>query len=73
VRAEITSAEPLAPQRVQTIERSLQKVTGRSVSMTSNVDPALIGGLVAHVGGTVYDGSVATQLVKMRKKLAESV
>jgi F-type H+-transporting ATPase subunit delta len=73
VRAEITSAEPLAPQRVQTIDRSLQKVTGRSVSMTSNVDPALIGGLVAHVGGTVYDGSVATQLVKMRKKLAESV
>ena len=72
VRVEIATAEALAPQRLQTIERSLQKVTGRSVSMTSKVDPALIGGLVAHVGGTVYDASVATQLVKMRNKLAES-
>ena len=73
VRAEITTAEPLAPQRVQAIELSFRKVTGRSVSMTSRVDPTLIGGLVAHVGGTVYDASVAMQLVKMRKKLAESV
>jgi len=73
VPVEITSAEPLAPQRLQMIERSLQKVTGCSVSMTSKADPALIGGLVAHVGGTVYDASVAMQLVKIRKKLAGSV
>lgn len=73
VRADITSAEPLAPERVQAIERSLEKVTSGSVSMTSTVNPAIIGGLIAHVGGTVYDASVAMQLVKMKKRLAESV
>ena len=34
--------------------------------MTTKVDPALIGGMVTRIGSTVYDGSVATQLAKLR-------
>ena len=71
VRAEITTVAPLAPERAQQIERSLAEVTGRGVMVTSRVDPSLIGGLVARVGGTVYDGSIITQLTKMGKRLAE--
>jgi F-type H+-transporting ATPase subunit delta len=73
VSAEIISAEPLAPERALAIERSLQKATKRSVLLSTRVDPGIIGGLVAHVGGTVYDASLAMQLEKMRKRLAESV
>ena len=40
--------------------------------MTTKVDPALIGGVVARIGSTVYDGSIATQLAKMRERLAEN-
>jgi F0F1-type ATP synthase delta subunit len=36
------------------------------------VDPAIIGGVVARIGGTVYDGSLAMQLEKMKAKLATS-
>ena len=36
------------------------------------VDPALIGGVVARIGGTVYDGSVRTQLDRMKKQLVEN-
>jgi F-type H+-transporting ATPase subunit delta len=71
VRAEITTVAPLAPERAQQIERSLAEVTGRGVMVTSRIDPSLIGGLVARVGGTVYDGSITTQLTKMRKRLME--
>jgi F-type H+-transporting ATPase subunit delta len=39
--------------------------------MTASVDPALIGGAVARVGSIVYDGSIATQLSKMRERLEE--
>jgi F0F1-type ATP synthase delta subunit len=35
------------------------------------VDPALIAGAVARVGGVVYDSSIATQLEKMRERLEE--
>jgi F-type H+-transporting ATPase subunit delta len=69
VRAEITTAAPLAPERAQEIERNLAQATGRGVALTSRVDPSLIGGLVARVGGTVYDGSITTQLAKIRKRL----
>ena len=44
---------------------------GRQVTMTTRVDPALIGGAVTRVGSIVYDGSIATQLSKMRARLEE--
>jgi F-type H+-transporting ATPase subunit delta len=71
VRAEITTAAPLAADRAAAIERTLGRVTGRSVALSTRVDPALIGGLVARVGGTVYDGSLATQLERMKQRFVE--
>jgi F-type H+-transporting ATPase subunit delta len=73
VRAEVTTATPLAPDRAQAIERSLAKVTGRTVAMASKVDAAILGGVVARIGDTVYDASVATQLKKIRQRLTDSV
>jgi F-type H+-transporting ATPase subunit delta len=69
VRAEVTSAEPLSPQRVQAIESKLAAVTGKKVSMTTKVNKDIIGGVVARVGSTVYDASIATQLNKIRNRL----
>jgi F-type H+-transporting ATPase subunit delta len=73
VRAELTSAVELPPERAQAIERRLAELTGRSVALTTRVDASLIGGIVARVGGTVYDGSVTTQLQKLRARLAEGL
>ncbi len=70
VRAEVTTAVPLEPARAQGIERRLAEVTGRRVILTTTVDPAVVGGMVARVGGTVYDGSVTMQLQKMKARLA---
>lgn len=69
VRAEVTSAEPLPSDRIETIERQLAALTGKRVTMKTKVDPAVIGGVIARVGSTVYDASVATQLKKMRERL----
>jgi len=69
VHAEVTSAEPLSNDRVQAIERRLAAVTGKRVSMTTRVDKDIIGGIVARVGSTVYDASIATQLKKIRERL----
>ena len=35
--------------------------------LESQVDPSIIGGAVARIGSTVYDGSVTTQLQKMKQ------
>ena len=51
------------------IEQRLATVTGKRVSMTTRVDKDIIGGVVARVGSTIYDASIATQLKKIRERL----
>lgn len=70
IRAEVTTAEPLADARVDELRQRLARATGRTVTMTVKVDPAIVGGIVTRIGSTVYDGSVAAQLQALRQRLA---
>jgi F-type H+-transporting ATPase subunit delta len=72
VRAEVITAAPLAADQIRAIEKTLVQATGHSVELSTRVEPGLIGGLIARVGGTVYDASVTTQLQKMKRRLVES-
>ncbi len=72
VRAEIRSAVPLSPEAMSAIESRLGAVTGMKVAVAAVVDPSLIGGVLAKVGSTVYDGTVKTQLKKLRQQLVGS-
>lgn len=71
VRAEVRTAVPLPEDRAAQLQQRLADVTGRRVTMTTSVDPSIIGGVVARIGSTVYDGSVATQLARIKSKLVE--
>jgi F-type H+-transporting ATPase subunit delta len=73
VRAHVTTASPLGDDRAQAIERGLAQVTGKTVTLETSVDPSIIGGVVARIGSTVYDGSVTRQLERMKQKLVEGV
>lgn len=69
VRAEVTTATPIDANRAQAIERGLARVTGRAVRIGTRTDPSIIGGVVARIGDTIYDGSVTMQLQRLRKTL----
>jgi F-type H+-transporting ATPase subunit delta len=69
VRARVTSAEPLSAAAVEGVRRALAQRTGKQVIVETDVDPELIGGIVARVGDLVLDGSVRTQLADLRTKL----
>jgi F-type H+-transporting ATPase subunit delta len=69
VRAEVITASPLPADRTANLERRLAGITGRHVALTTRVDPQIIGGIVARIGSTVYDASVATQLNKLKGRL----
>jgi F-type H+-transporting ATPase subunit delta len=71
IQAEVTTAAPLSPERIAELQQRLVKITGRTVTMTTRVDQAIIGGVVTRIGSTVYDGSIATQLAKVKQRLAE--
>ena len=71
VRGDVTTAAPLAPDALERIQNGLAAVTGRRVILDAHVDPSIIGGAVTRVGSIVYDGSVTTQLQKMKQTLIE--
>ncbi len=71
VRADVLSARSLdAPQQAG-LETEISRMTGRKAKLKFSIDPALIAGVVARIGSTVYDGSVRGQLDKLRLKLAK--
>jgi len=72
IRGELTTAVAIAPDRLRALEQGLQQATGRKVVLESKVDPSIIGGAITRLGSTVYDGSVTTQLEKMRQALVQS-
>jgi len=69
-RAEITSARELDQRQRDTVSHELERLTGKKVRARFAVDRELLGGLVARLGSTVYDGSVRGQLHALGKRLA---
>lgn len=69
VRAQLTTAMELSADRLAALQQGLAQATGRDVRLETRVDPSIIGGAVARIGSTVYDGSVTTQLQKVKERL----
>lgn len=72
VRAQVTTAVALPEERVEALQRGLASVAGREVQLDVRIDPSIVGGAVARIGSTVYDGSVTMQLEKLRQQLVEA-
>jgi F-type H+-transporting ATPase subunit delta len=71
VVAEVTSARPLDAAQLSQITAALEKLSGKKVAVTKHEDPSLLGGVVAKLGDTVYDGSLRTQLHTLRDALTK--
>jgi F-type H+-transporting ATPase subunit delta len=69
VRAHVTSARPLDSAQQHALAAKLESVTGKKVRVELSVDPALLGGVVAQVGSTIYDGSIRQQLQAFKQRL----
>ena len=68
--AEITSARELSAEERRQIEAQIGAATGKTIRAGYKVDPQVLGGAVARVGSTVYDGSVRGQLRRLKEELA---
>jgi F-type H+-transporting ATPase subunit delta len=71
LRARVTSAVPLDLPNAQAIADKLARATNAQVILDRNVDPALLGGVVAQVGSLTFDGSIRTQLEALRTALKQ--
>ena len=64
----------MAPHLLETaamekLREALGRVSGKEVVLQEESDPGLIGGVVIQLEGKVYDGSVRTQIEKMRERI----
>lgn len=69
VRATVISAQPLSDGELSRLREAIARSTGRNIMLQAKTDPALIGGVVTQVGATLLDGSLRTQLERMREEL----
>lgn len=70
--AEITTARELSKAEQAMLESDLTRVTGKKIRASYEQNPAVLGGAIARVGSTIYDGSVKGQLEKIRRQLVNS-
>ncbi|WP_449277601.1 F0F1 ATP synthase subunit delta [Leucobacter sp. GX24907] len=68
--ATVTAAAPLSEAQLARLGALLEKSAGRPVSVTTVVDPDLVGGLRIQVGDNVIDGSIRSRLEDLRQQLA---
>ena len=70
-RAEVVvrSASPVSEADRARLAEGLSRVTGKKVAVQVEIDPSLIGGLSARVGGLVFDGSIRAQLEALEEEL----
>ncbi len=69
--ATVTTAIELDAEERSRVAASLQRLVGREIEMRTEVDPSIIGGIVARVGDRKIDGSVETQLHNLRTTLSD--
>ena len=69
VRATVTSARALDDGTLKAVVDALSKRTGKSVLADAKIDPSVIAGVSARIGGIVYDSTVRSQLERLRSSL----
>lgn len=69
MRATVTSPHPLSDREMKSLRDAIADMTGRTIVLDAKTDPGLIGGVVAQVGPRLFDGSLKTQLERMREQL----
>jgi F-type H+-transporting ATPase subunit delta len=69
VSAEVSTSRPVPPATQEALREKLTKLTGKQVRLSFHTDEELIGGMVTRIGSTIYDGSVRSQLQRVKESL----
>jgi len=61
----VTTARPIPEELKKTLHETLSAATGHTVRLSFETDERIIGGMVARIGSTVFDGSVESHLERL--------
>lgn len=69
IRVRVRSATPLSAEQEQRLKKELHDAFNLEPILQVRIDPELLGGMIVQVGDLLFDGSVRTQLDRMRNQL----
>lgn len=69
--ADVTVAAALSTQQESDLKERLEKLSGLEINLRVNIDPSILGGIVAKIGSTVWDGSLRNQLNQIHQSIIE--
>ena len=68
VPGHLTVAEPMSDSDIDTLSKLLGKKLGKKVTFRVSTDPSLLAGMKVTVNGVTYDGTLRSQLLKLRDR-----
>ena len=69
---QITSAVKLDDETVEHIRDQIAEQTDRTIELTADVDPDILGGIVLRVGNSILDASIKNRLESLRRQVARA-
>ncbi len=69
VRAVVRTAVPIPEELQKRLADTFAKVVGKQVELELREDPEIIGGVVAHIGDVIWDGSIKSQLQGFKESI----
>ena len=69
--AQITTATPLTPEQTERVRKGLSTYSGKTVRLTTSVDPDLVGGISVRMEGVVLEGNLKTRLERIKQALVQ--
>ncbi|HLU34941.1 MAG TPA: F0F1 ATP synthase subunit delta, partial [Thermomicrobiales bacterium] len=69
VLVDVTTADALDDAGKELVRERLKSIVGKEVELRLHTDASIIGGIVARIGDQVIDGSVVTQLRRLRASM----
>ena len=69
VQVTISSASDLSEAEREGVAARFKELTGKQVELEFRIESKLLGGILAQIGNTVYDGSVRGNLARIREQL----
>jgi ATP synthase F1 delta subunit len=72
LEVKLTSAVDLPADLVDQVGKQIEKQTGQTIELETDVDENVLGGIVLQVGNMVLDASVRNKLERLRKEVAKA-
>jgi F-type H+-transporting ATPase subunit delta len=70
IEAKVVASRSLDATLLERLSAALQRISGKEILLRQEADPTVIGGLLLELEGTIYDGTVRSQLAKMKQRIA---